>query len=209
MKNTFIEDIPHDYVGRCGRCYMRQEKCICSEIPTLTNKTRLTVLMHHRESYKTTNTARLAHLSLKNSQIIVRGLPQQPIDFANLWNENEEPLFLTLNEKSEVLSPELVASFKKPVHLIVPDGNWRQASKVGKREPALQSIRWVKLPPGPLSNYRLRFEHLKEGLSTLEAIARALGIIESSNLQVELERIFTLMVDRTLETRPKNRTEIS
>jgi DTW domain-containing protein len=204
--NTYLEEVPHDYVGRCARCYMRQEKCICAHIPTLENKTRLTVIMHHRESYKTTNTARLAHLSLANSQIVLRGLPHQPIDFAPIWNsEKEEPLFLTLSERSEVLTPALLENIHKPVHLIVPDGNWRQATKMGKREKALQDVRWVKLPPGAPSRYRLRHEHLEEGMATLEAIARALGIIEGSHLQVPLEQIFELMVERTLETRPSNR----
>lgn len=208
--NTFISQIQHDYEGRCSRCYMREEKCICDHIPSLENKTKLTVIMHHRESHKTTNTARLAHLSLKNSQIILRGLPQQPIDFTSIWDaEKEIPLFLTLSDRSEVLSPELIARLRgdsqKSFHLIVPDGNWRQASKMGKREKALQTIPWVKLPPGPPSRYHLRHEHLEEGMATLEAIARTIGIIEDTKIQESLEQIFDLMVKRTLETRPLNR----
>jgi DTW domain-containing protein YfiP len=208
LKNTFIDEVPHDYTGRCTRCYMRQEKCICADIPNLQNETKLTVIMHHRESYKTTNTARLAHLSLKNSQILLRGLPHQPIDFGPVIdNDTQIPLFLTLSEKSEVLTPEYIENLQaehpqKKFHLLVPDGNWGQATRIGKREKALQEIRWVKLPPGPPSRYRLRHEHLEEGMATLEAIARALGIIENKHLQVELEQIFELMVERTLDTRP-------
>jgi DTW domain-containing protein len=221
--NVYLQQMVHEYDGRCGTCYMRQEKCICASIPKLDNKTKLTVIMHHRESHKTTNTARLAHLSLTNSQIILRGLPHQPLDLAPVWDtEKEIPLFLTLSDKSEVLTPELLTKLQaqhslksgadkappKSFHLIVPDGNWRQASKMGKREKSLQKIQWVKLPPGPPSRYRLRHEHLEEGMATMEAIARAIGIIENSTLQNELEQIFELMVERTLETRPTSPTHL-
>lgn len=208
MKNTFLEDKPIAYEGRCERCYMRQEKCICDLIPSLDNKVGLTVLMHHRESYKTTNTARLAHLSLKNSQVVLRGLPHQPIQFDTLWSSDEEPVFLTLSDRSELLTESLVSKLKNP-RLIVPDGSWRQATRIGKREKALQDVRWIKLPPGPPSRYRLRHEHLEEGLATLEAIARAYGVLESKDIQVSLETIFDTMVERTLETRPRDRTVIA
>jgi DTW domain-containing protein len=207
-QNTFIHQFAPKYEGRCATCYMRQEKCICELIPKIENKIPLTVIMHFKESYKTTNTARLAGLCLKNSEIILRGLPQQPIQFDQIVKEDEELFFLTLNPACETLTPELAASIKKPIRLVVPDGTWSQASRIGKREPALAKARWVQLPPGPPSKYKLRHEHLEEGLSTLEAIARAYGIIESPQIQSQLETIFDIMVERTLETRPKNRNEI-
>lgn len=205
IKNTFLGDKPIAYDGRCERCYMRREKCICDLIPSLDNKVGLTVLMHHRESYKTTNTARLAHLSLKKSEVVLRGLPHQPIQFDTLWGTDEEPVYLTLSDRSELLTDNLVSKLKNP-RLIVPDGSWRQATRIGKREKALQDIRWIKLPPGAPSRYRLRHEHLEEGLATIEAIARAYGILESKEIQTSLETIFDTMVERTLETRPRDRS---
>ena len=74
------DPILRNFDGRCEACYMRIEKCICTLIPTIDNKTYVTVLMHHRESYKTTNTARLACMALQNSRIILRGLKHQTIE---------------------------------------------------------------------------------------------------------------------------------
>ncbi|MCB0350899.1 MAG: DTW domain-containing protein [Bdellovibrionales bacterium] len=204
------DPVIREYDGRCHECYMRIEKCICDLVPEIDNKSFLTVIMHHRESYKTTNSARIACMALKNSQILLRGLKGAPLILPELDSasdsqspyNNTQPVLLTLNERSELLTPEFVRSFNKPLHLIVPDGNWGQASRVGKREPSLQNIPWVKLAPGAPSCYKLRHEHHPEGLSTLEAIARAFAVIESPSIEDELMKIFNVMVERTLETRP-------
>jgi DTW domain-containing protein YfiP len=85
-----------------------------------------------------------------------------------------------------------------PYTLVVPDGNWRQTSKMRRREPLLAGIQTVTLPPGPDSRYLVRRETKAQGLATIEAIARALGILEGECVQRELEAVFALMVQRTL-----------
>lgn len=59
----------------------------------------------------------------------------------------------------------------------------------------------MSLPVGPPSIYRLRQETQAGGLATLEAIARALGILEGASIQRELERVLRIMVERTLWAR--------
>ena len=192
----------HLYPGRCRRCYMREEVCICANIPQIDNQTFVTVIMHYRENKKTTNTARIANLSLSNSRIFLRGEKDNPLDLSGIHFSERQSLLLTLSDRAEILTQEFAHSFNKPLHLIVPDGNWRQASRIGKREPELKDTPWVKLPPGPKSCYKLRREHHPEGLSTLEAIARALALVESPQIENELMKVFCLMVERTLSTRP-------
>jgi DTW domain-containing protein YfiP len=85
--------------------------------------------------------------------------------------------------------------------LIVPDGTWRQASKVRKRLRGLDDVPCVTLPPGPPSRYRLRFESRDDGLATIEAIARAFGILEGSHIEEALLGVFGAMVERTLWAR--------
>src|SRR5690606_13624573 len=69
----FLEEKQIPYPDRCPICYMRFTHCICDSIPKLTNAIPLTLVMHAREAYKTTNTGRLAHLSLQNSRVLIRG----------------------------------------------------------------------------------------------------------------------------------------
>jgi len=183
---------------RCERCYLRKEVCYCAELPKIELKTRVAILMHWSEFKATTNTGRWVNLILPNSEIRLRGQKSAPMSLAGLWDKSTQPLFLYPSENSEVLSPK---HFEKPVTLIVPDGKWRQASKVWRREPELANVPCVRIPPGPRSRYLLRRPPQPHCLSTMEAIARALGVLESPEAEHALIRVFDEMVSRTFLTR--------
>jgi DTW domain-containing protein YfiP len=178
---------------------MHGSLCLCAEIPRLSTVTRLLLVIHRFEDRKPTNTGRLAALCLENSEIVVRG------DAAN----REPPIVIPADTEPVVLFPypgarplEDFRGSARPVTLVVPDGNWRQASKVQKRVPGLRDLPCAVLPPGPPSVYRLRSEAHAHGMATLEAIARALEILEGrSDVRVELERVFAIAVERTLWSR--------
>lgn len=176
---------------------MRTDVCLCAIIPRLPTRTRVVLLMHWTESLATTNTGRLAALALPNSEIRLRGLKDQPMSTEALVSEERETLLLYPDDDAEVLS----APPERPVTLLVPDGTWRQASKVARREPALAGVRRIKLAAGPKSGFRLRTAPQPHCLSTIEAIARALGVLEGEPVRASLESLFSEMVERTMSTR--------
>jgi DTW domain-containing protein YfiP len=90
-----------------------------------------------------------------------------------------------------------------PVTLVVPDGNWRQATRAVRRSPGMAALPRVTLPEGPPSRYRLRSHPDPQRISTFEAVARALGILEPDGpaLQAHLEAAFDRFVERSLFTR--------
>jgi DTW domain-containing protein YfiP len=184
---------------------MRIDLCVCAEAPGLDLRTQVLVIMHFREVPLTTNTARWATLALKNAEIRVRGLPEQPLRTEDLGGDAREWWVLYPDESAEVMDEEWVRARAKPVTLIVPDGNWAQAKKAFKREMALQKFPRVKLPPGPPSKYWLRAAPRPEALSTYEAIARAMGALEGPPVQEKMEKLFDLMVERTLMARGQAR----
>ena len=197
---------------RCDLCFMRKEICLCEAIASARaellsfeapNKlrTRVVVLMHHRERLLTTNTGRLVQQIIPNSDIRIRGLPNETTDTEGLVGEGGHTFLMYPSDTARILDPDWTRSLKGPVTLIVPDGSWRQASKVAKREPSLQSVPHVTLPLGEPSLYQLRHEHKLGGLATLEAVARALGFFESPRVQTLIEEVFNLMVARTLRSR--------
>jgi DTW domain-containing protein len=197
---------------RCQECRLHSELCICSQLPRLDTLTRVCLLMHVQERDKPSNTGRLAHLCLPNSEIRYRGLRDgSPLDLTGLKDEAFETFLLVLSEDSKELNPALLADLKRPVRLLVPDGTWSQASRLGSkllREPSLAGVRRVKLciQPGKPSEYRLRTEHHPDGMATFEAIARALGVLEGERgpeVQASLEKAFRLMNDRVLFMRGK------
>jgi DTW domain-containing protein YfiP len=191
--------------ARCSRCRMHLDLCLCAELPKLELRSRVSILMHAQEWHKSSNTGRLAHLCLPNSEIRFRGLKcGTPLDLSGLVGEEFETWMLHLSPESETLSPELVKQATKPVRLVVLDGNWSQASRLGaKLTRQLPGMRHVKLRAGKPSEYRLRTEHHPDGLATFEAIARALGQLEGPEVQATMEALFRRMTDRVLWTRGK------
>lgn len=181
---------------RCGLCLMHTGLCLCSLIPRIETVTRLVLVIHHTELRKPTNTGNLAATSLPNSEVHIRGrenIPDTALDFGE-----RTPLLLFPHEGAEPLERGRVDG---PIALVVPDGNWRQAWKMRARVPGLKDVRCVTLPPGPPTMYRLRTETHPQGLATIEAIARAMGILEGPHVQEALERVFLAMVERTLWAR--------
>lgn len=167
----------------------------------MATRTRLALILHQREWKKSTNTGRLALLALDNACHLLRGQPETPLDLAALDDPARRLLLLFPREDAVPLTPALVAEDPRPVTLVVPDGNWSQARRVVRREPLLASTPAVLPPPGPPTRYRIRDETTEEGMATAEAIARALGVLEGLEVQREIERLFDLMVERTLATR--------
>lgn len=157
--------------------------------------------MHHRESKLTTNTAHLASLLLPRCEIHIRGEVGRALEPSEILNPKESPLLLYPSEQARPLTSELISELPNPVCLIVPDGSWRQASKVAKRESFLAEVPHVTLSADAPTRYLLRREPKPEGLATFEAIARALGVIEGPRLRLEMEKVFALMVERTLRSR--------
>jgi DTW domain-containing protein YfiP len=175
---------------------MHKSLCVCALVAKAPNATRVILVIHHSELRKSTNTGRLAIDGLANAEIVVRGRRGEP----------DDPLVLAESERPVLLYPAddatpLDALPFRPTTLIVPDGNWRQAFKVRARVPALRDLPCAILPPGPPSIYRLRAEAHEHGLATLEAITRALAILEGPELVRPLEHAFRAMVERTLWSR--------
>ncbi len=180
---------------------MHVRLCICPSIPRLNLATRLVLVMHRREFKKTTATGPLALQVLSNSELRIHGHLDRPLDFSDLAAGDRRTLVLYPGDDVPELSASFLDRDDRPVTLVVPDGSWRQASKMGRRLPGLEHAEMVRLPEGPGTSWGIRRESHEHGLATFEAIARALGVIESPAVQSDMENLFRLMVRRTLETR--------
>jgi DTW domain-containing protein YfiP len=177
---------------------MHVSLCICALIPRLSTRTRLVLVMHRIEDRKPTNTGRLAAECLVESRVLVRGHESSPTDRFEAPG-GTTPVLLFPHEGA--LDLRELAGSDTPVTLVVPDGTWRQASKIRQRVEGVGTIPCAVLPPGAPSRYRLRFEAHDGGLATMEAIARAFGILEGAHVQAALEDLLDIMVDRTLWAR--------
>lgn len=177
---------------------MHLERCICHLIPEINVKTKLSLVIHHRELKRTTNTGRLAVHALTNSEMIVRGKDRTPLDLSSILSDEYETYVLYPADDAvdiETMKP------RKPVHLIVSDGNWRQAGKLHRRHQELQHLPKVRISEKNLADANLRREHFSNGFSTLEAIAIAIGCFEGAAVRAQLLALYHAKLHATLQGR--------
>lgn len=206
-----------DQSYRCSVCYMHREQCICEHAPKIQTSTKIIVVMHHQEKWKSTNTARLIPLALNNSELFVRGLPKNfpeemlPVYARKTSMENVIVdgcgLSLYPDENAVELNDELLESIQKPITLLVPDGTWNQASRIVKREKLFSDTISVRLPPGAVSRSPFRRQYDRDYLSTYESIVEALFLIEkrkdlshASQLKSKMDSFFDLMIQLTVQS---------
>ena len=178
---------------------MNRSLCLCDLIPSINLKTKVSLIIHRRELKRTTNTGTLLTKSLINSEMRVRGeADRKALDLSDLLSPQYRSFLFYPADDALELNQDLVAADSLPIQLIVPDGNWRQASKVQSRHPELKDIPRVKISTKNPSQFHLRKEHFPEGMATLQAVAYALGVIEGPAVMETLLQLYQTKLERTL-----------
>ncbi len=190
MRSHTSSDLP----GRCQRCWVRTEFCVCGEIPRLETRTHVLIVRHEREAFKSTGTARIAGLALANSTILDSGEEAARTD-AQLVGQLAEAQVLF---PSDVPAPWPSAPIRT---LVVLDGTWRQTRRMFAKLPQLHPLPRLTLPPKQTAVLRLRESTFAEGRSTLEAIADALGLLEGPEVAERLHRLHEVYVERVFRAR--------
>ncbi|MCK8116102.1 MULTISPECIES: tRNA-uridine aminocarboxypropyltransferase [unclassified Pseudoalteromonas] len=164
----------------CERCLFTPSTCICGAIKRLTNKVSVVILQHPSEEKIAKNTAKLLNLSLTDCKII-KG--ENNTDFAMLNSlPVESTVLLYPNEHATNLddtNPKPALS--KITHLIVIDGTWKKAYKILQLTPLLTKFKTVSFKQLPQNRYAIRKAPRADSLSTLEAVAHSLLLIEQLN----------------------------
>ena len=181
----------------CTGCCLHKSLCICASIPRLSFRTKLILVIHHKELRRTTNSGVLAVRSLVNSELFVRGKDHQRLDLTPILKENFKTLLLYPSDSAVELTPEFVKQQSLPLQLIVPDGNWRQASKVASRHPELQDTQHVTISTPNPESLHLRRETSPAGMATLQAIAGALAVIEGPEAVAPLFELYRKKLENT------------
>jgi DTW domain-containing protein YfiP len=174
---------------RCARCLLQH--CLCSEVPTVPTQTRVIIVRHHLEIHRASNTGRLAHLALPNSVVI---------DHGGAGGSAK----LTALEGAWLLFPEgpvtPVPVTPPPRALVVLDATWSQARRMFRKLDALRGLPILRLAEAPMPAARLRESPAPGKVSTIEAIARALRVLEGDATATPLEQLFALAVTRAAQS---------
>jgi len=180
----------------CTSCRLRQELCICTDAPRLDLSTRLIVIVHRKEWRRSSNTGYLARLATRHGEVRLHGLQHKAVSSEGVDLASASTLVLYPGRGAHPLTAEHIASLPRPLTLLVPDGNWNQAKNMMRRVPMLSQAHPVCLPGATVDHFNLRRNAYAERMSTFEAIARALGIIEKQAAEDHLLHFFRQVLDR-------------
>jgi DTW domain-containing protein len=189
-------------ITRCPNCRVNKLLCVCDLLRPFDIKTNISLVVHVRELTLTSNTAQFAQKMLPNqAEITIRGRMNEKFDASAILNRSGRPLFVYPHDDAVELNADFLQSYPGPYHLIIPDGNWQQTRKVRQREAGFSNMMAVKLAAGLKSEYGLRKALHPEWLSTYEAMAHCLGVLEGEEITQKLMSFFRIWVKRTSQMR--------
>ena len=185
----------------CESCGASAAACLCDVVPRIEVRTKVCLVIHHRELSRSSNTGLLATRALLNSEVRVRGEQRQALDLKDLLTAPYRSLLFYPSADAVELNQALVLQDSRPIQLLVPDGTWRQARKIQSRHPELRDLPRVKISTPNTSIFQLRAQSKPERMATLQAIAEGLGIIEGDVVRVQLMKLYHAKIKRTLKAR--------
>ncbi len=189
----------------CPACRLQRWLCVCAHAPQITTRTPLLLLVHVRDRGRTSNTARLLTLAIREATLVSHGDRAGPPDPASHLPAGTTPVVLFPGRGARPLTPDLVAALPSPPALVVPDGNWRQAGGMVKRLPLLAAAAKVSLPARAFAGPALRRNREGHRMSTFEAVAQALAVLEGEAVAGPLLDFYRQAVDRMLLVRGHHR----
>ncbi len=179
----------------CRRCLRPETFCVCRGLGPIPSRTRVVLLQHPREARVAICSARLTRVALENAEL------HRGFSFEGHPRVRE----VIAAEGTALLFPGGVdaaaAAAAPPRALVVIDGTWLQAEKMLAANPAIAALPRIAIAPGRPSGYgELRREPAEGHLSTIEAVALALGALEGDAARFEpMARAFRRMVELQLE----------
>jgi DTW domain-containing protein len=196
MNPSFDVQAPHVH---CVQCWSPMPHCICPHACEIPNRLPVQVFIHHKELSRRSNSTHLLRLLLKQVSFEVHGAPNQPTQWPDP-SLDERLCVLFPSDEAQPLSAGDAASFDR---LIIVDGNWRQAKKASNRLKQIVNPSFRTIPFNAPSEFKLRTQSAEERLSSFEATARALSILESPSYWDQMMPIFRAHVEVTMEQRSR------
>lgn len=178
---------------RCYDCFRPRPDCYCAAIPSVANRTEVTILQHERERFHPFNTARIVARALNNATLLV----DRTSRVAERLVLKPDAAILYPGDGSELID-ELPAE-RRPSQLLVIDGTWHHAKTMMRDIPILRTLPRLRLAPTAPGRYRIRREPDAISLSTVEATVAALEALEPETPGLlGLIGAFDAMVERQL-----------
>ena len=165
---------PPRYRKLCPNCRKILATCYCAALKPFAAPVDFVILQHEAEARNAIATARMAHLSISNSQLIVgRSFLGHPLIDAMIADQGRCNLMLYPSQDAmpiETAFAAVHAPNPKPLVFWVLDAKWAQVPKMLRLSPNLRQIPMVVFKPESASRFQLRRQPEASYLSTIESI---------------------------------------
>ena len=186
-----------DETTHCPVCFFRSEICVCPILPVVNTKTEIWILRHVREAVRPANTGRLVALAIPGARIVPCGGGErigggkpalEVLPLAGTW------LLWPDGPGLPVVAP---LRCEAPLRIVALDATWHQARRLYRQTPFLHSLPKLALPAPETVRDRLRKQCRPDAMSTIEAVAAALTLLEGRQTAHPLEILYDEVVRRT------------
>ncbi|MBN2722737.1 MAG: DTW domain-containing protein [Deltaproteobacteria bacterium] len=193
------QNLKIDRTDACNLCLRPTDQCICDKVEKINNHIHVLILQHPQEKLKLLNSAKLCEMTLSSSTLKTGlswrnlsdalGFEAKPSRWGVLYlGKDAEALkaFTYIDRRKKEILPPLEVD-----GIIALDGSWSQAKTLWWRNSWLLKCNKIILKPEFTS---LRNQAKANGLSTAEAIALALGELESVSIQNSLISQYSTLI---------------
>jgi DTW domain-containing protein YfiP len=192
----------------CAKCWKCLPTCYCAELKPFVSPLSFVIVQHLDEARNPIATARMAHLSILNSKLIMdKDFPANNEVDALLKNPGVENVMLypgiDADSLESLLNKPTESSTRPPVFWIL-DTTWSHTSKMLRLSPSLKAMRKIKFEPDMSSQFQVRRQPNPKCLSTIESIYLVIERWRKLHDQnfadhQSLLKVFQYMVNQQLE----------
>ena len=163
---------------RCPACLRALRGCICALARPVEPGVEVLILQHPLEVLEAKGTARLLHLCLPGSRLLVgEGFEPETLRQAlfGSWKPGSPPCQPVLLYPGANAASIATAGEIRPPRLVLIDGTWRKSRAMLRANPLLQGLPRLALPAGTPGGSTIRKAEAPGQLSSFEAAALALA----------------------------------
>lgn len=190
----------------CPQCRKAVPTCYCHALRPFVAPASFVILQHYEEARNAIATARMAHLSIRNSEIIVgRSFAGHPRVDALIAAPERRNVMLYPSPDAMPIEALLEdgARDPRPLAFWVLDAKWAQVPKMLRLSPNVRAIPMVRFTPDRASFFQIRKQPHPSYLSTIESIFLVIERLQraqasSSTAHHALIDVFRYLVEQQL-----------
>ena len=190
--------VPASKRKRCSGCSRPINVCLCSVLLPVYSELDVFILQDKRESKHPLSTVPIINNMLKTSRVFVGEIFDPNILFEGDEHWRTNTCLIYPSEQAQTLSSKITP--KNTIkRVILLDGTWRKAKRIGYLNPWLMQLRVFKITQPMKGRYTIRKAPSPDAYSTLEALVAALEVLspeaEGSLMLLAFEKMIAFQIE--------------